>query len=212
MINTVQGFNPTYYHKQQQSAPAAKTPEQSPSLMEIKPWIPKMKEVIHKSRYAAPNMTDQDWVLLACSEALKSPAGWGRVGAVLVKNGKMMGKGASVGGLRIHAEMDALKNAGTLGHPELNKDVTAYVTLQPCNFRDSGVPFKSCCHYLAESGVKKVVFAGVDPRVGEKGLDYLRSHGIQVEQIQDPKIQALGEKIFNLLDTPIPSSWRKELC
>ena len=171
-----------------------------------------MKQVIQKSRQNSPGLSDQDWILLACSEALKSPAGWGRVGAVLVKNGKMMGKGGSIGGLRIHAEMDALKNAGSLGIPELNKDVTAYVSLQPCNFRDSGVPFKSRCQYLAESGIKKVVFAGIDPRVGKNGIDFLKSHGIQVQQIQDPKLQVLGEKIFNLLDTSIPASWRKELC
>ena len=104
------------------------------------------------------------------------PAPNPRVGCVLVRNERVIGEGfhAYAGGP--HAEVVALANA-----TESTVGSIAYVTLEPCNHRGRTEP---CSLALVEAGVQKVVFAVSDPnRVASGGAEFLRSKGIQVEEM-----------------------------
>ncbi|KOE31486.1 5-amino-6-(5-phosphoribosylamino)uracil reductase [Aggregatibacter actinomycetemcomitans D17P-3] len=95
------------------------------------------------------------------------------VGCVLVKNGKIVGKGFHFKAGEPHAEVMALREAG-----ENARGATAYVTLEPC-FHFGRTP--PCAKGLAEAGVSKVIAAMYDPnpQVAGKGLQILADAGIQ---------------------------------
>lgn len=100
-----------------------------------------------------------------------------RVGCVLVKDGRVIGTGSTqpVGG--DHAEVDAIKNARSLGHS--TQGATAYVTLEPCNHMGRTGP---CSHALIQAGIAKAVVAMVDPNplTAGGGLATLKAAGIAV--------------------------------
>lgn len=95
------------------------------------------------------------------------------VGAVLVKDGAIVGEGyhQQFGGP--HAEIHALHMAGTAA-----KDSTLYVTLEPCSHHGKTPP---CCQAVVEAGVKRVVCAVEDPNplVAGRGISYLNEHGVE---------------------------------
>ena len=96
------------------------------------------------------------------------------VGCVLVRDGRVIGRGWTqpVGGP--HAEIEALRDAGDAG------GATAYVTLEPCAHHGRTGP---CADALAAAGVTRVVAAieDPDPRVDGGGVARLRNAGITVE-------------------------------
>ena len=96
------------------------------------------------------------------------------VGAVIVKNGKIIGEGYHeiYGGL--HAERNALKNA-----TESVDGCDMYVTLEPCSHHGKQPP---CCIAVAEAGIKNVYIGSDDPNplVSGKGIEYLRAKGVNV--------------------------------
>jgi diaminohydroxyphosphoribosylaminopyrimidine deaminase/5-amino-6-(5-phosphoribosylamino)uracil reductase len=98
-----------------------------------------------------------------------------RVGAVLVRQGRVVGEGyhAALGGP--HAEAVALERAGGEA-----RGATLYVTLEPCNHQGRTPP---CSPRLIEAGLARVVapLSDPDPRVGGKGFARLRETGIRVE-------------------------------
>ena len=98
------------------------------------------------------------------------------VGAVLVKSGKIIAEGCHhyCGG--DHAEVDALKKAGTKA-----RGATLYVTLEPCGHWGRTGP---CTQAILKAGIKKVIVGAVDPnRLNHgKSLKFLRQQGIEVEQ------------------------------
>lgn len=98
------------------------------------------------------------------------------VGCVIVKDGKVVGEGATADGGRPHAEELALAQAG-----EAARGATAYVTLEPCGERSSGAA--SCSQRLVSAGVSRVVVSADDASVHASGLglDRLRAAGIAVE-------------------------------
>ncbi len=108
--------------------------------------------------------------------------GWGRtspnpmVGAVLVKSGKIIAEGFHhyCGG--DHAEVDALKKAGTKA-----RGSTLYVTLEPCGHTGRTPP---CTQAILKAGIKKLVVGALDPNSlnNGKSLKFLRQQGIEVEQ------------------------------
>ncbi|WP_340688953.1 bifunctional diaminohydroxyphosphoribosylaminopyrimidine deaminase/5-amino-6-(5-phosphoribosylamino)uracil reductase RibD [Salipiger thiooxidans] len=96
------------------------------------------------------------------------------VGCVIVKDGRVIGRGATAPGGRPHAEPQALAQAGAAA-----RGATAYVTLEPCAHHGKTPP---CAEALVKAGVARVVapLADSDPRVSGKGFEHLRRHGIEV--------------------------------
>jgi diaminohydroxyphosphoribosylaminopyrimidine deaminase/5-amino-6-(5-phosphoribosylamino)uracil reductase len=96
------------------------------------------------------------------------------VGCVLVRDGRVVGRGVTAPGGRPHAEVVALTVAG-----ELARGATAYVTLEPCSHHGQTPP---CADALVAAGVVRVVVAcgDPDPRVDGAGIARLRAAGLEV--------------------------------
>jgi diaminohydroxyphosphoribosylaminopyrimidine deaminase / 5-amino-6-(5-phosphoribosylamino)uracil reductase len=96
------------------------------------------------------------------------------VGAILVKNGAVVGRGATAPGGRPHAERIAVGQAG-----EAARGATLYVTLEPCSHFGVSPP---CVDAVVAAGVARVVSAMEDPNplVGGQGHARLRAAGIAV--------------------------------
>ena len=98
------------------------------------------------------------------------------VGCVLVRNGRVVGRGWTQSGGRPHAETVALAQAG-----QGAMGATAYVTLEPCSHHGETPP---CADALVAAGVIRVVGAlrDPDPRVKGRGYQRLRAAGIMVTE------------------------------
>ncbi|MSO74084.1 MAG: bifunctional diaminohydroxyphosphoribosylaminopyrimidine deaminase/5-amino-6-(5-phosphoribosylamino)uracil reductase RibD [Alphaproteobacteria bacterium] len=96
------------------------------------------------------------------------------VGCVLVKDGRVIGRGWTQDGGRPHAETEALRRAG-----QAARGATAYVTLEPCAHQGKTDP---CVEALIDAGIKRAVIAleDPDPRVHGRGLAKLKEAGIEV--------------------------------
>lgn len=96
------------------------------------------------------------------------------VGCVLVKDGRVVGRGWTDIGGRPHAEVKALEQAGALA-----KGACAYVSLEPCNHTGMTGP---CAQALIDAGVARVVVAcqDPDPRVAGGGIARMRAAGLEV--------------------------------
>ena len=97
------------------------------------------------------------------------------VGCVIVKDGRVVGRGWTQPGGRPHAETEALNRAGSAA-----RGATVYVSLEPCAHHGRTPP---CAEALVQAGVARVVAALEDPdtRVAGRGLEILRRAGIAVE-------------------------------
>ncbi|MGE5340067.1 MAG: bifunctional diaminohydroxyphosphoribosylaminopyrimidine deaminase/5-amino-6-(5-phosphoribosylamino)uracil reductase RibD [Candidatus Omnitrophota bacterium] len=95
------------------------------------------------------------------------------VGAVLVKDNRLLATGYHARYGTAHAEQAALR-------PVSETDTTLYVTLEPCAHYGKTPP---CCDLLTQKKVRRVVVAVQDPNplVNGKGIAHLKSHGVQVE-------------------------------
>lgn len=119
----------------------------------------------------------EDFLALALDEARKglgqtspNPA----VGALVVRDGKIVGRGHHIFAQKLHAETQALAEAG-----DLAKGATVYVTLEPCSHTGRTGP---CADALIAAGVAEVVCAMQDPNplVSGQGFAKLREAGIRV--------------------------------
>ncbi|MCK0070409.1 bifunctional diaminohydroxyphosphoribosylaminopyrimidine deaminase/5-amino-6-(5-phosphoribosylamino)uracil reductase RibD [Kordiimonas laminariae] len=108
------------------------------------------------------------------------------VGCILVRDGIVVGRGNTQLGGRPHAEVVALRQAGTKA-----KGSTAYVTLEPCSHYGKTPP---CSEALINAGVMRVVAAvdDNDARVSGTGLKMLHEAGVQVD------VGLFSEKAFEL--------------
>jgi diaminohydroxyphosphoribosylaminopyrimidine deaminase / 5-amino-6-(5-phosphoribosylamino)uracil reductase len=99
------------------------------------------------------------------------------VGAVLVKGGKIIGRGWHRRAGLPHAEIKALRDAQKRGHNP--KGATLYVTLEPCCTHGRTPP---CTDAIISAGIKKVVVGAIDPnpKHAGKGFEILRRAGIKV--------------------------------
>src|SRR5947208_3654398 len=101
------------------------------------------------------------------------------VGAVVVRDGEIIGRGFHTWAGVKHAEMLALEEAG-----ERARGATVYLTLEPCSHAGRTAP---CADALVSAGVAKVVAAMQDPNplVAGQGFEKLRAAGIGVELASD---------------------------
>ncbi|MEK6300982.1 MAG: bifunctional diaminohydroxyphosphoribosylaminopyrimidine deaminase/5-amino-6-(5-phosphoribosylamino)uracil reductase RibD [Acidobacteriota bacterium] len=97
------------------------------------------------------------------------------VGAVLVRDGRVVGEGYHRYDLLKHAESYAIETAG-----ELSLGATLYCSLEPCCHHGRTAP---CTDALIEAGIARAVIAvkDPDPRVNGRGIEQLREAGIDVE-------------------------------
>lgn len=121
------------------------------------------------------------------------------VGAVIVKDGQVVGTGHTASGGRPHAEPQALAQAG-----EKARGATLYVTLEPCAHHGKTPP---CTEAIIKAGIARVVVACVDPdpRVCGKGILQLEAAGIEI--ITGPceaEARTLNEGFFSRVMTGMP--------
>ncbi|MGN7478254.1 bifunctional diaminohydroxyphosphoribosylaminopyrimidine deaminase/5-amino-6-(5-phosphoribosylamino)uracil reductase RibD [Solibacillus silvestris] len=142
--------------------------------------------------------TDQDYMRLALQLAASAKGNTNPnplVGAVIVKDGVVVGTGLHRKAGEPHAEVHAVHMAG-----EHAKDATIYVTLEPCSHYGKTPP---CAKLVKESGVARVVVATEDPNpeVAGRGIQLLRNAGIEVDVgILQQEAQKLNERfIHNML-------------
>lgn len=111
------------------------------------------------------------------------------VGAVIVKDGKIIGEGFHQKKGSPHAEVNAIENAK---QKESVRGSTLFVNLEPCCHTNKTTP--PCAQRLIEEGIKKVVISNLDPNpsVNGKGVELLKSHGIEV---QWGVLETEGEKL-----------------
>ena len=121
------------------------------------------------------------------------------VGAVIVKDNKIIGEGyhEKFGGL--HAERNALASC-----QESAQEATIYVTLEPCCHYGKTPP---CTEAIIESGIKRVVIGSRDPNplVAGKGARILREHGIEVvEDFLREECDAINSIFFHYIQYHTP--------
>jgi diaminohydroxyphosphoribosylaminopyrimidine deaminase/5-amino-6-(5-phosphoribosylamino)uracil reductase len=122
------------------------------------------------------------------------------VGAVIVKNGKVIGEGFHNGYGLDHAEVDALKNC-----TESPQGATLYVNLEPCCHTNKQTP--PCAQRLITEKIKKVVICNLDPNplVNGKGVELLKQHGLEVEHgILNDEGEKLNEAFFFAQRSKLP--------
>jgi diaminohydroxyphosphoribosylaminopyrimidine deaminase/5-amino-6-(5-phosphoribosylamino)uracil reductase len=120
------------------------------------------------------------------------------VGAVIVKNGKILGEGFHEYFGGPHAEINALKNVVNA------QGATLYVTLEPCNHFGKTPP---CTDRIIMEKFSRVVIGMKDPNllVNGKGIKKLKGAGIQIEsEILNDEIQQLNEVYKKYITTGIP--------
>ena len=121
------------------------------------------------------------------------------VGAVIVRDGRIVGEGAHVSAGKPHAEAVALSNAG-----ERARGATLYCTLEPCNHYGKTPP---CTEAIIAAGVSQVVFAVEDPNpdVAGKGAERLREAGVEVTcSILEDEGHHLNREFFHFCRTSRP--------
>lgn len=121
------------------------------------------------------------------------------VGALIVKDGSIAGRGYTARGGRPHAETIALAEAG-----ELARGATLYVTLEPCVHQGKTPP---CAKAIIDAGIKHVVAACTDPNplVAGKGFEQLRAAGITVtENVCKENAEQLNEGFFSVIKRKRP--------
>ena len=122
-------------------------------------------------------MTDEDYMREALriaryAEGRTSPNPL--VGAVIVRDGRIIAEGWHRKAGTPHAEIHALRMAG-----DLTRGATLYVTLEPCSHYGRTGP---CAKAVAEAGIARVVVAMQDPnpKVAGRGMEMLRAAGVEV--------------------------------
>jgi len=118
------------------------------------------------------------------------------VGAVIVKNGKVVGEGYHRAAGEPHAEVEAIRAAGS---DALGSEL--FVTLEPCNHHGRTPP---CTEAILEAGIKKVWFGIHDPNPGVRGggAKLLREAGVEVVgEVSEARCRKINEVYFtNVMD------------
>jgi diaminohydroxyphosphoribosylaminopyrimidine deaminase/5-amino-6-(5-phosphoribosylamino)uracil reductase len=121
------------------------------------------------------------------------------VGAVIVKDGQVVGLGHTQPPGLAHAEIMAIRQAG-----ERTKGATMYVTLEPCCHQGRTAP---CTSAIIEAGINKVHAALIDPNplVSGKGIEQLKAAGIEVILGEhEDKAREINEGYIKYITTGYP--------
>lgn len=121
------------------------------------------------------------------------------VGAVIVKDGQIIGEGYHEKFGEAHAEVNAISSA-----TESVEGATIYVTLEPCSHHGKTPP---CSDLIIDKKLKKVVVAATDPNplVSGRGLERIRKAGIEVvEGVLEKESNQLNEVFNKFITTKIP--------
>ncbi len=128
------------------------------------------------------DFTDADRALMAralelAARGLYTTTPNPRVGAVIVRDGVVIGEGFHERAGAAHAEVNALADAARRGHDP--RGATMYATLEPCNHHGRTGP---CVDAVIAAGIARVVVAMAEPWAGAAhGADRLRAAGIAVD-------------------------------
>jgi diaminohydroxyphosphoribosylaminopyrimidine deaminase/5-amino-6-(5-phosphoribosylamino)uracil reductase len=145
---------------------------------------------------------DRQFMRLALREARK---GLGRtspnpcVGAVVVRNDRIVGKGYHRRAGTPHAEVHALAAAGAA-----SQGATLYVTLEPCSHTGRTPP---CCEAVAAAGISRVVIGMEDPNplVQGRGMRYLQDRGIAVVSgVLEDRCREINRPFIKHISTGLP--------
>jgi diaminohydroxyphosphoribosylaminopyrimidine deaminase/5-amino-6-(5-phosphoribosylamino)uracil reductase len=144
---------------------------------------------------------DAHWLARACALAEQGRCTCApnpMVGAVLVRDGAVVGEGWHARAGEPHAEVHALRAAGTHA-----RGATLYVTLEPCCTHGRTPP---CTDAILTAGVARVVVGATDPNPAHcgRGNELLRAHGLEVIEAHDEACSKLNEKFFHFMRTGLP--------
>jgi cytosine/creatinine deaminase len=121
------------------------------------------------------------------------------IGSALVVDGEVVGRGhnrrVQQGSVVLHAEMDALENAGRLPASTYRRS-TIYTTLSPCDM---------CTGAVLLYGIPRVVIG--ENRTFLGGEDLLRSRGVALEVVDDPTCVAMMEEFI----AANPELWQEDI-
>jgi diaminohydroxyphosphoribosylaminopyrimidine deaminase/5-amino-6-(5-phosphoribosylamino)uracil reductase len=121
------------------------------------------------------------------------------VGAVIVKDGEVVGKGYHRMAGEEHAEVMALREAGKRA-----KGGRIFVNLEPCNHYGKTPP---CTHAIVAGGIKECIVGMVDPNPNVKGggIDFLRENGVHViKGVLEERCKRLNEAFIKYVTTGRP--------
>ena len=120
------------------------------------------------------------------------------VGAVVVRDGMVVGEGWHTRAGGEHAEVTALKSSGRQA-----RGAQLYVTLEPCNHHGKTPP---CTDAILRAGIKKVVVGHLDPNPKMRGrsIDLLREAGVEVEVLGDAFFEKQNEQFSHFMCTGRP--------
>jgi len=122
------------------------------------------------------------------------------VGALLVKNGNIIGEGyhKKYGGP--HAEVEAINDC--IHKKNSPKGSILYVNLEPCSHHGKTPP---CTELIIRSGIKKVVFSLVDPNPKVNGIEELKKAGVEtICGILEKEARELNKAFFKYQETAMP--------
>ncbi len=126
------------------------------------------------------------------------------VGAVIVKNNRIIGEGYHVRAGEAHAEVRALDRAGRKA-----RGATLYCSLEPCCTHGRTPP---CTEAIVAGGIRKVVVASEDPNpdIRGRGLDLLRRAGLEVESgLMEREARFLNRRFFYVMTRGRPYVYLK---
>ena len=129
------------------------------------------------------------------------------VGAVIVKDGKIIAEGWHRQAGTPHAEIHALNMAG-----DLARGATLYVTLEPCSHFGRTPP---CAQAIINAGISRVVAAMSDPnpKVAGRGFELLRAAGVEVEVgLLEAEARRLNEVFIKWITRRLPFVTMKFAC
>lgn len=155
-------------------------------------------------------MTAAEQDILYMTEALAlAESAWGMtnpnptVGAVIVKEGRIIGRGLHREAGSPHAEINALKDAGE-NYPDDIRGSVIYVTLEPCSTYGRTPP---CCDAIIKAGISRVVIGCTDPNPAHagKGIEILQNAGISVTcGVLEKECRYINRMFFHWITTGKP--------